>query len=109
MPEMTRLATTIRELAGPQLSPGVGQSALLRQRFWPSMQRRDLAGVPDRMQTSFGKTVQASFVPVLQLASLVHRGMLASSLQMPRQVPPDRQPPLLVQARLLSLLQKPRH
>jgi hypothetical protein len=53
------LASTSREVAGPQLSPAMAvQSALVRQRFMPSWHICTLAGAPEVTQTSLGKTAQ---------------------------------------------------
>src|SRR5436190_15263787 len=107
MLETTRLATTRREEAVPQVSPAVGQSASTRQRFWDSTHILDLAAVPLVMQTSLENTMQMSPTLPVHWLSEVHLGLLPSCEQMPRQWLPEPQSLSLVQEVALLLAQKP--
>src|SRR5438046_1784769 len=101
----TRLATTRRELAGPQVSPEA-QSLLVRQLFWPYWQVLAAVRLVVVVQMSLGNTEQKW--GLVQSASVEHLVMLQSFEQMPRQVLPLPQSLFLVQAVALLLLQYPR-
>src|SRR5438128_669627 len=105
--ETTRLATTRREEALPQLSPAVGQSASTRQRRWLSTHIFDFTAAPLVMQTSLENIMQMSSTAPVHWESAVHLGLLASCEQMPRHLLVPPQSESLVQAVALLLTQKP--
>src|SRR5215213_7077639 len=107
MLETTRLATTRRDEAAPQVSPAVGQSASTRQRFWLRTHIFDLAAAPLVMQTSLGNIMQMSPTDPVHWLSEVHFGLLASCEQMPPHLLVPPQSVSRVQAVALLLTQKP--
>jgi hypothetical protein len=106
--DTTRLAVTRREVAGPQVSPAVGQSVSVRQRRWLRTHIFEITGEPLVMQTSLENTMQMSSTAPVHCESEVHLGLLQSCEQMPRHLLPLPQSASLVQEVALLLTQKPR-